>query len=106
MLSQYDLFLLPTRGENYGHVIAEALAAGCPVAVSDRTPWGKIEEEGAGWVVPLDDERRWKSVIQEVVDAGEDELHARRTAAKRLAHAQISSQRDVEGYRRLFRAGG
>jgi len=106
VLSQYDLFLLPTRGENYGHVIAEALAAGCPVAVSDRTPWGKIEEEGAGWVVPLDDERRWKSVIQEVVDASEDELNARRTAAKRLAHAQISSQRDVEGYRRLFRAGG
>ena len=40
VLSAYDVLLFPTRGENYGHVICEALSAGCPVIVSDQTPGG------------------------------------------------------------------
>ncbi|MBN9364450.1 MULTISPECIES: glycosyltransferase family 4 protein [unclassified Devosia] len=49
-----DLFLFPTRGENYGHVIAESLAAGTPVLVSDRTPWRNLEHAGVGWDLPLE----------------------------------------------------
>lgn len=39
VLSAYDLFCLPTQGENFGHVIHEALLARCPVLISDQTPW-------------------------------------------------------------------
>jgi glycosyltransferase involved in cell wall biosynthesis len=42
------LFFLPTRGENYGHAIAEALCNGIPVVVSDQTPWNNLEEAKAG----------------------------------------------------------
>jgi len=42
------LFFLPTRGENYGHAIAEALCNGIPVIISDQTPWKNIEENFAG----------------------------------------------------------
>ena len=42
------LFFLPTRGENYGHAIAEALCNGTPVVISDQTPWKNLEEEFAG----------------------------------------------------------
>ena len=52
-----------TSGENFGHAIIEALACGCPVIISDQTPWNDLESFGAGWVIPLDDEKRWKSVI-------------------------------------------
>jgi hypothetical protein len=45
-LAEYDLFLFPTLGENYGHVISEALASGCPVVISDQTPWRNLEAEG------------------------------------------------------------
>lgn len=48
-----DVFLFPTQGENFGHVIPEALAAGCPVVVSDRTPWFDFGSEGVGSVVPF-----------------------------------------------------
>lgn len=49
-----DLFLFPTRGENYGHVIAESLAAGTPVLISDRTPWRNLARAGVGWDLPLE----------------------------------------------------
>lgn len=47
------LFFLPSRGENYGHAIAEALSYGIPVAISDMTPWKNIEEEFAGKITSL-----------------------------------------------------
>lgn len=51
-LADADLFVLPTAGENFGHAIAEALAAGCPVVVSDRTPWSSpVARAGAGIVL-------------------------------------------------------
>ena len=34
-----DLAILLSRGESFGHAIAEALATGCPVAISANTPW-------------------------------------------------------------------
>ena len=49
----YDLFLFPTLGENYGHVIAESLSVGTPVLISDQTPWKNLEVDGLGWELPL-----------------------------------------------------
>ena len=45
---------LPTRSENFGIAVAESLAAGIPVVVSRNTPWGVIEEVGAGHWLDLD----------------------------------------------------
>ena len=42
------LFFLPSRGENYGHAIAEALSYGTPVVISNQTPWKNLEEANAG----------------------------------------------------------
>lgn len=49
--ARYDAFVFPTRGENFGHVIAESLAASCPVICSDLTPWTPVLETGGGTVV-------------------------------------------------------
>jgi len=39
ILSSYDLFALPTSGENFGHAIFESLISGTPVLISNATPW-------------------------------------------------------------------
>jgi len=49
-------FLLSsTMQENFGHSIVEAWAHGCPVLISDRTPWKELENKGIGWEWPLDE---------------------------------------------------
>lgn len=46
-----DLFVLPTHSENFGLVVAEALAHRCPAVVSRGAPWADLEDEACGWWV-------------------------------------------------------
>jgi glycosyltransferase involved in cell wall biosynthesis len=75
IFAQHHLFLFPTLGENYGHVICEALVSGCPVLISDQTPWRNLEADGVGWDIPLGETERFQAVLQNCVD-GDDEWHA------------------------------
>ena len=49
-----DLFVLPSHSENFGMVVAEALAHGCPAVVSQGAPWPFLEREGCGWWISND----------------------------------------------------
>ncbi len=63
-LMQHDVFLFPTRGENYGHVVFEALSAGLFVIISDQTPWQDLEQHEIGVALPLSDKKRYAEVLQ------------------------------------------
>jgi len=65
-LAQHDLFFLPTLGENFGHVIHEALRAGLPVLLSDQTPWLNLEQKGVGWSLPLNTPSGFVQAIENV----------------------------------------
>ncbi|RTE51716.1 glycosyltransferase [Arenibacter aquaticus] len=52
-LRNYDFFILLSEGENFGHAILEAFSAGCPVIISDQTPWKKLQERKIGWDLDL-----------------------------------------------------
>lgn len=52
-MKEAHFFYLPTRGENYGHAIIEALQYGRPVIISDRTPWKFKVDDVAGFSPPL-----------------------------------------------------
>lgn len=49
--AQSGLFVLPTLNENFGMVVAEALAAGVPAISTKGAPWQALETERCGWWV-------------------------------------------------------
>jgi glycosyltransferase involved in cell wall biosynthesis len=44
-----QLFVLPSRSENFAMTVAEALSAGTPVICSKGAPWAGLETHGCGW---------------------------------------------------------
>lgn len=51
-LANASFLVLPTHSENFGIVIAEALAHGCPVITTHGAPWEVLLKERCGWWVP------------------------------------------------------
>jgi glycosyltransferase involved in cell wall biosynthesis len=70
------LLLLPTHGENFGHSIIEALSVGCPVLISDRTPWKDLEKAGVGADLPLDQPERFTRFMQKMMELDNREFAA------------------------------
>jgi glycosyltransferase involved in cell wall biosynthesis len=74
VLSNHGLLLLPTHGENFGHSIVEALTVGCPVLISDRTPWRGLEKAGVGADIPLEQPERFTEFMQKMMALDNDEF--------------------------------
>lgn len=95
-LVKYHFFVLPTLGENFGHVFIEALAAGCPLIISDRTPWLDLEKREVGWDLPLEAADKWIDVLKRCLRM-DNELYtkvssnARAFALEWLADAEVEN---------------
>lgn len=80
--SKYHLFFFPTRGENFGHVILEALGAGCPVLTADTIPWFNFEQAGCGWNIPLGYPEQFVLVLDKMLEMGQEEWDKKKYAAR------------------------
>ena len=52
-LKRADIVVLPTYSENFGIVVAEALAVGVPVITTTGTPWEELTTRQCGWWINL-----------------------------------------------------
>ncbi len=65
--SAANLFLLPSRHENFGNVVVEALACGCPVVISDKVGLhDEVADGGVGWVLPRV-YAQWTQAIEDLI---------------------------------------
>ena len=102
VLSQAHFLLMPTEGENFGHSILEALSAGCPVIISDRTPWRNLKARKAGFDLPLEDSAVFVAAIEQAVEMDNDTFQVWSGEAVRLAMEYTANSSNMEACRILF----
>ena len=103
ILQRHDFFLFPTKGENYGHVIFEALSVGCIPIISDRTPWGIIAERKAGYTLHLtEDMREFTRVLENINQMTKEEKMEMSERAVIIAEEKVEQSRKTTGYRLIF----
>jgi len=102
VIAKSDVFFLPTLGENFGHVIIEALGAGTPALISDRTPWRDLDDAGCGWILPLGDAQLFAERIDSLFNETPEISEGRRRAAINYARRFADDSGVVDANRRLF----
>jgi glycosyltransferase involved in cell wall biosynthesis len=100
--AQHHIFALPTRGENFGHAIFEALANGKPVLISDQTPWRQLPEHHAGWDLPLHAQASFVQALANVSAMDQQEYNTWSKGAWEFAR-HFTEQSDITTtYKNLF----
>jgi glycosyltransferase involved in cell wall biosynthesis len=81
-----DLFVLPTHSENFGIVVAEALAAEVPVLTTTGTPWQELDTHDCGWWVDPEPD-----AIRDALATALRQSDATRTAMGRRGRELVTS---------------
>ncbi|MGZ5191695.1 MAG: glycosyltransferase, partial [Flavisolibacter sp.] len=89
-LKSHHILALPTKGENFGHSIFEALSHSRPVLISNQTPWHNLQTQKAGWDLPLSDTQGFISAIQQAVDFNKQEFFDWSYNAWKYANNQLT----------------
>lgn len=93
-LNNYDLMVCPTLAENFGHVIAESLAAACPVMCADVTPWTEILTTGGGMVVEDHNEAGWARSISDYAKKGPNYWYENRNKSRTAYSSWVNNNKD------------
>ena len=101
LFRQADVFVLPTYSENFGIVVAEALACGTPVVTTKGTPWEELQTYRCGWwteigTQPLVD------ALNEFLSLNESELEVMGKNGCRLVEEKYSAKKMAEDMVRLY----
>ncbi len=103
LIREADVVVLPTYSENYGLIVAEALAAGTPVLTTTGTPWQSIEKQHCGWWVQPSVEALLEALL-EIAKLTAADLEMRGRAARTLAETDCAIEAKVEHLYALYRA--
>ena len=102
ILSNYHFFILPTMHENYGHVITEALTAGCGLIISDKTPWRNLSSKKIGWDLDLKNQEKIIETIKYCLAIDQDEYNIIRNNCYNFVEQEINSTKEIEDTIKLF----
>ncbi|MGB8097775.1 MAG: glycosyltransferase family 4 protein [Terracidiphilus sp.] len=101
-LGRFDLFVFPTLGENFGHVVLESLAAGTPVIVGNDTPWHQIETSGAGWMCDPSSPGAIAELIERFLSLDKESRERMRIAARGVALEMLEDPSGLSANRLMF----
>lgn len=101
-LQKYHAFILPTKGENFGHAIYEALSSGTIPILSPYTPWGNLQEKEAGLTVYSWETEAWASAIHALQTLDQESFDRMSANASGLAKTYFEESDFKSEYRKLF----
>ena len=101
-LKSQHLLLLPTLNENYGHVIVESWQNGCPVLISDQTPWQDLENKLIGKVYPLSQNANFVKALNQFAQMNAEEFNQWSEAAYGFAASLSVDKTAVDRSRKLL----
>ncbi len=100
-LSEYHFTILPTLNENFGHAIVESWVAGCPVIISDQTPWRQLSSKKCGWDLPLTDSD-FIATLRTSVNMNQQDYDEWSNGAYRMAEEIVNDHKAIEQNQKLF----
>jgi glycosyltransferase involved in cell wall biosynthesis len=103
--NDFDYFVLPTCGENFGHAIVESMAMGLPVIISDQTPW-KFDSLDGNYCLSLDNPESWIHCLQELLKMDVvDHFNAKRKAFEFFnSQIALNNKSNISKYKLLLNA--
>jgi glycosyltransferase involved in cell wall biosynthesis len=108
LLARSRVLVLPSKSENFGNVVVEALAHGTPVIASRGTPWSETVARGCGWWVEAE-EQALAGAIEDALRKGPDGLAAMGAAGRRWMIESYSwpavAERMAQFYEQVIRSG-
>ncbi len=102
VLSEAHVFISPSKSENFGHAIYEALSAGRPVITSHFTPWNHLKEAHAGINVSIDYTIDLTEAIEFFAAMDELELGKWSRGAFEYAEKAVEMEKVRGEYERMF----
>ncbi|NJL38260.1 MAG: glycosyltransferase [Leptolyngbyaceae cyanobacterium SM1_4_3] len=108
LLQAADLFVLPSYYENFGIAVAEAMAAGVPVVISDQVHiWEDIKQAEAGWVSACEVNALTEQLRAAIQSAPERQRRGTNAQAHALKHYswQAIAQQTIQAYRQILGGG-
>ncbi|WP_458628884.1 glycosyltransferase [Winogradskyella sp. PC D3.3] len=101
-LSQQHVLLLPTQHENFGHVIMEAWQNGCPVIISDQTPWRSLLKDNLGFDIPLEEQHKFIKAIELFAAMDQSEFNTWSESSIKFAKNFTENPELIEQNKALF----
>ncbi len=102
-MEQFQLFIMPSKSENFGHALLEALSAGKPVITTDTTPFNNLQQQRAGYTVEVNKlVEQLPVAIEEFAAINQTEFAERSKAAAVFARNFVDTNRIKQQYQTLF----
>jgi len=98
----YDVFVLPSRNENFALSILEALRHSLPVLTNVNVPWSQIKDYDAGWYIE-DGYNELKKNLENIFKISDDELFRKSQNAYNLSKT-LEWDKIIKDYNKMYQS--
>lgn len=99
--SKAHFLFLPSQGENFGHIILESFMHGCPVIISNQTPWVGLKDKNVGWEIELE-EQLFAERITQCIGLNQEEYNKLQKGSSDYAQEVIQDKSTYDKNAQLF----